>query len=574
MLLRQITDSKLSQYAYLIGCQKTKQALVVDPERDIDRYLAIAASEGLTVTHVAETHIHADFLSGARDLAEATGARLYLSAEGEDDGWGSFWAKDRDDVTFLRDGDTFEVGNIELTAVHTPGHTPEHLSYLVTDHGGGATTPMGLVSGDFVFVGDLGRPDLLESAAGQGGAQEPAARALFASVQRFLDLGDELQVWPGHGAGSACGKALGAIPQSTVGYEKRYNGSIDAARRGEDAFVEAILDAQPEPPLYFGRMKRLNRDGVPPLAALPTPRALAPADLADVGDAVIVDTRADRSAFMAAHLPGALYAPFDTQFNTTVGSYVTDPETEIVLVINEADVAEAVRDLVRIGLDRVVAYATFETLAAHVQGGGATATIPEVDFEAVRDREAGPPCSTSAGWRSSRPATSPAPRTSPTRAWRTAWVRCPRGARCTSTARAVSARRWPPRCSPARGTTSTTSTTPSRTTARSPRMPSSPASRPTRPPDLDPCSLIHPPPLMTAPSFVRFMVSPAGRALRVAVGLGLLARGLSSRHTTGGKAVAVLSLVPLAAGSFDVCVLGPLLGAPLAGDDARAALAC
>ncbi|WP_412069953.1 MBL fold metallo-hydrolase [Rubrivirga sp. IMCC43871] len=389
MLLRQITDRTLAQYAYLIGCQRTKQALVVDPERDIDRYLAIAASEGLTITHVAETHIHADFLSGARDLAEATGAQLFLSAEGEDDGWGSFWATDRDDVTFLRDGDTFEVGNIELRAVHTPGHTPEHLSYLVVDHGGGANTPMGLVSGDFVFVGDLGRPDLLESAAGQGGAQEPAAQALFASVQRFLTLDDELQVWPGHGAGSACGKALGAIPQSTVGYEKRYNGAIDAVHRGEDAFVANILDAQPEPPLYFGRMKQLNRDGVPPLAALPTPRALAPGDLADLGNAVVVDTRADRSAFMAEHLPGALYSPFDTSFNTVVGSFATDPEAEIVLLIPETNVEAAVRDLVRIGLDRVVAYATPETVLAYAEAGGATASIPEVDFEAVRDREPG-----------------------------------------------------------------------------------------------------------------------------------------------------------------------------------------
>ena len=387
MLLRQITDPTLAQYAYLIGCQRTKQALVVDPERDVDRYLAIAAEEGLTITHVAETHIHADFLSGAQALAEAAGADLYLSAEGDDDGWGSTWAQDRDDVTFLRDGDTFEVGNIEIRALHTPGHTPEHLSYLVVDHGGGASTPMGIASGDFVFVGDLGRPDLLESAAGQSGAQEPAARALYEAVQRFLDLDDRLQVWPGHGAGSACGKSLGAIPQSTVGYEKAYNGAIDAARRGEQAFVDNILDAQPEPPLYFGRMKRLNRDGVPPLAGLPTPRALAPGELADLGDAVVVDTRADRSAFMAEHLPGALYSPFDKQFNTVVGSYVTDPEAEIVLVIDEADVEAAVRDLVRIGLDHVVAYATFETLAAYVQGGGATATIPEVDFQAVVDRE-------------------------------------------------------------------------------------------------------------------------------------------------------------------------------------------
>ena len=357
----------------------------------MDRYLALAAEEGLTITHVAETHIHADFLSGARDLADATGARLFLSAEGDDAGWGSAWARDRDDVTFLRDGDTFRVGNIEITAVHSPGHTPEHLAYLVTDHGGGASTPMGLVSGDFVFVGDLGRPDLLESAAGQAGAQGPAAHALYASVQRFLELDDALQVWPGHGAGSACGKALGAVPQSTVGYERSYNGAIDAARRGEKAFVESILDAQPEPPLYFARMKRQNRDGVPPLAALPTPRALAPDELADLasvglGGATVVDTRADRSAFMASHLPGSLYGPLTKQFNTTVGSFVTDPETPLVLVLPAARVDEAVRDLVRIGYDAVPAYATYETLADVLQRDGVAASIPEVTFEDVVER--------------------------------------------------------------------------------------------------------------------------------------------------------------------------------------------
>ena len=350
--------------------------------------LAAAAAEGLTVTHVAETHVHADFLSGARALAEAAGARLALSAEGEGQGWGSEWAHGRDDVTFLRDGDAFRVGNVEVRAVHTPGHTPEHLSFLVTDHGGGADAPMGLVSGDFVFVGDLGRPDLLEQAAGQPGAQEPAARQLFESVGRFLELDDFVQVWPGHGAGSACGKALGAVPQTTVGYERRFNGAIDAARRGEADFVDAILDGQPAPPLYFARMKAQNRAGVPPLAALPTPRA---ADLAGglPPGAVVIDTRPDRSAFMAAHLPGSLYAPLGPSFSAVVGSYVTDPGAPVVLVVPEAEAERAVRALVRVGIDRVEATVTYEALAAHVGGGGAVATIPESDFGAVHDRQPG-----------------------------------------------------------------------------------------------------------------------------------------------------------------------------------------
>ena len=387
MLFRQIHDPDLAQYAYLIGCQRTGEAFVIDPERDVDRYLAAAAAEGLTVTHVAETHIHADFLSGAQALAEATGAQLCLSAEGEDAGWGSEWAHGRDDVTFLRDGDAIQVGKIEVRAVHTPGHTPEHLSFLVTDHGGGADAPMGLVSGDFVFVGDLGRPDLLEQAAGQSGAQEAGARQLYQSVKRFLDLDDHVQVWPGHGAGSACGKALGAVPQTTVGYERRFNGAIDAARRGEAAFAETILDGQPEPPLYFARMKAQNRAGVPPLPALPQPAPLA--DLAGgLSGAVVIDTRPNRSAFMAAHLPGSLYAPLGPSFTTVVGSYVTDPEAPVVLVVPEAEVERAVRALVRIGIDRVVGTVTYERLAAHVQQGGETASIPESDFSAVRDREA------------------------------------------------------------------------------------------------------------------------------------------------------------------------------------------
>lgn len=387
MLFRQIHDSSLAQYAYLVGCQKTGEALLVDPERDVDRYVEAAAAEGFRITHVAETHIHADFLSGARDLADRTGAQLYLSAEGDDDGWGSEWAKGRDDVTFLRDGDTFSVGKIEVRAVHSPGHTPEHIAFLITDHGGGADEPMGLLSGDFVFVGDLGRPDLLEQAAGQAGMQEPAARQLYASVHRFLDLGDHVQVWPAHGAGSACGKALGAVPQSTVGYERRFNGAIDAARRGEAAFVEAILDGQPEPPLYFARMKAQNRDGVPPLAALPAPRALPAAALGALNGATVVDTRPDRSAFMAEHLPGALYAPLGASFSTVVGSYVTDTDTPLVLILPEDRVDEAVRALVRIGLDHVTGFATYKTLAAHIEGGGAVATIPEVRFQTVAERD-------------------------------------------------------------------------------------------------------------------------------------------------------------------------------------------
>ena len=363
MFFRQVAASSLAQYAYLIGCQRTGEAVVIDPQRDVDRYLEIAEAEGLTLTAATETHIHADFLSGARELAER-GVRVYLSDEGGD-GWRYEWVRGgRYDLRLLRDGEAFSVGNIELRARHTPGHTPEHLSFLVIDHGGGAEEPMGIASGDFVFVGDLGRPDLLETAAGEVGAREPAARRLFGSLPRFLELPDYLQVWPGHGAGSACGKALGAVPLSTVGYERRHNAALLAAADGEQAFVESILEGQPEPPLYFARMKKLNREGPPLLGALPQPERLSAAELGDLAgraDVAVVDTRCDRSAFMSGHLPGSFYAPLSRSFPTITGSYI-EAGTPIVLLIDARRVEAAVRQLVRIGLDDVTGYAEPESL--------------------------------------------------------------------------------------------------------------------------------------------------------------------------------------------------------------------
>jgi hydroxyacylglutathione hydrolase len=243
---------------------------------------------------------------------------------------------------------------------------------------------MGIVTGDFVFVGDLGRPDLLESAAQVEGAMEPSARTLYASVQRVLDMPDHLQVWPAHGAGSACGKALGAVPQSTLGYEKRFNPMIDAARSDEDTFVDAILADQPEPQLYFARMKRDNKEGPPVLGSLPSPRELTVQELKKTAtdeDALIIDTRLDRSAFMAHHVPGSLYAPMDNTFNTVVGSLVADETTPIVLIVDEEDVETAVRDLVRIGYDNVVGYAETDTLQRYFQADGPSATIEEITFD-------------------------------------------------------------------------------------------------------------------------------------------------------------------------------------------------
>lgn len=357
VFFRMVYDEKLAQAAYLIGCQKTGEAIVIDPERDTDRYERLASEHGLRLTAAAETHIHADFLSGARELAEK-GARIYLSDEGGPD-WKYQWPSlkpanpslTRYNTQLLKNGDTFNIGNIELRAVHTPGHTPEHLSFLVTDHGGHAHEPMGVATGDFVFVGDVGRPDLLESAAGYSGQADPAAHRLFRSVELFQQWPDYLQVWPGHGAGSACGKALGAVPQSTVGYEKRYNEALQTDN--EQSFVAYILAGQPEPPLYFARMKRDNQRGPRVLTSLPRPRQMTGPDLQalDPRYAAILDTR-PWSQFRAGHIPGSLSLPLSRSFNTDAGSMIHEDEP-VYLIVERHRLDEAVRDLLRVGLDRI-----------------------------------------------------------------------------------------------------------------------------------------------------------------------------------------------------------------------------
>ncbi|HMQ16818.1 MAG TPA: rhodanese-like domain-containing protein, partial [Phycisphaerae bacterium] len=262
--------------------------------------------------------------------------------------------------------------------------TPEHLAFLVTDRGGGADAPLGLASGDFVFVGDLGRPDLLETAAGQAGAMLPAARRLHQTVLGLDRLPEFVQVWPGHGAGSACGKALGAVPVSTIGYEKRFNPAIRAAQREED-FVRFILADQPEPPLYFANMKRDNKLGPRVLGALPQPRRLSAEELApvDARRSALIDTRG-WSAFRSGHVPGALWIPLARSFTSDAGSFIREDE-EIVLIVEPERLVEAVRDLVRIGLDRVSAWATPGDVDALARGGGAVAALPEVGVEQARE---------------------------------------------------------------------------------------------------------------------------------------------------------------------------------------------
>lgn len=386
MFMRMVYDEKLAEAAYLIGCQRTGEAIVIDPLRDVDRYEQLAASNGLRIVAVAETHIHADFISGARELAEK-GAMVYVSDEGDME-WKYRWLDRRTAGgsyahRLLKDGDTFAVGKIELRAVHTPGHTPEHLCYMVTDRGGGADRPMGVATGDFVFVGDVGRPDLLESAAGMAGQADASAHRLYGTVRRFMEWPDYLQIWPGHGAGSACGKALGAVPMSSVGYEKMFNPSIRAAT-SEAGFVSFILEGQPEPPLYFARMKRDNKMGPRVLGGVPRPRELGAAEVArlDARRVAIVDTR-PWSAFRAGHVAGSLHLPLTASFPTDAGSLIGEGEA-VCLIVEPGRREEAVRDLIRVGIDEFAGWFDASRMEEVCSAGGRLVPTPEVDAAGAR----------------------------------------------------------------------------------------------------------------------------------------------------------------------------------------------
>jgi hydroxyacylglutathione hydrolase len=281
------------------------------------------------------------------------------------------------------------VGNIRIDVLHTPGHTPEHLSFVVTDTAG-ATAPMGIVTGDFVFVGDVGRPDLLEKAAKVAGSADGAARALWNSLSKFRALPDHLQVWPGHGAGSACGKGMSAVPQSTVGYEKLFNWAFGAGSEGE--FVAQVLADQPEPPKYFAEMKRLNRDGPPILGGFRRPPKLDAARLPELlaAGAMVVDARPGE-AFTARHVPGTIHIPLGRSFTTWAGWLLPYDRPFYVMVSGDspAPLDETLHDLSLIGLDGTAGWFGADAIAAWGSAGrayGRTATLTPEELAALRRR--------------------------------------------------------------------------------------------------------------------------------------------------------------------------------------------
>lgn len=361
MLLERIYDEDLAQASYFIGCQAKGEAIVIDPRRDIDVYLDLAEKNGMRIVAVTETHIHADYLSGTRELAARTGARMHVSDEGGPD-WR--YGPDFDSAVRMKHGHRIRLGNITVEASHTPGHTPEHLSFLITD-GAQASEPGFMLTGDFVFVGDLGRPDLLDEAAGFVDTRFRGARDLFASLRdRFLTLPDYVQVLPAHGSDSACGKALGAIPASTVGYERNFSWWSQYLKNDdEQGFVDELLSGQPDAHAYFGRMKIENKIGPAVIGDMPELVEYTANELRSALDAdsvIFVDTRHNSKVHegtveRSLNIPGVAKA-------ASYGAWVYDPQIEdrpLVLLAGSLEEAQQLRDhLMRVGIDTVRGYIT------------------------------------------------------------------------------------------------------------------------------------------------------------------------------------------------------------------------
>ncbi len=333
----------LAQYSYVLSAEG--KAAIIDPIRDIDRYVDYAAQEALTFTHVLETHIHADFAAGSTALINATGAQLALSAYDNDEHY-VYSMPHR----ALSDGDVIDIGSARLQVLHTPGHTPEHISFLVFDTQRSPTEPAAIFTGDFLFVGSLGRPDLLGEEAKQG-----LAHQLYESLHhRIAGLPDGVQVYPGHGAGSLCGSGMSESAESTLGYERATNPLF---RLNERDFVNEILGSVPHMPTYYPLMKALNAMGAPTLPAIPGQQTFSPArlkELVDQSEVVVLDLRRPE-AFGGAHIVGAINIGAGQNLSLWAG-WMLDPGKRIVLVGDGGDEDASRRALIRVGLDCVAGH--------------------------------------------------------------------------------------------------------------------------------------------------------------------------------------------------------------------------
>jgi len=368
MYFRQFYLGCLAHASYLIG--GGSEAAVVDPQRDIDIYLEDAKAQGLTIKHVIETHCHADFISGHRELAARTGAKIYFGAG----------AKAGFDFVPAHDGDEIVMADVTLRFLATPGHTPESISILVVDQG---QSPQlyGVLTGDALFIGDVGRPDLV-------GSRMPAselAGMLYDSLhQKLMKLPDATRVFPAHGAGSMCGRNISSETSSTIGEQRRFNYALQPMAR--DAFIEMMTTDLPEAPSYFRRDAQINLEGPPLIDELPEPIAFSPEAVQKMqrGGHLILDTR-PAAAFGAGHIPGSLNVGLGGQFATWTGSLIK-PDVPMILVAEDFDsVRQARTRLARVGLEKVSGYLKDGIVAWH-EAGLPLSTTEQIAVEELRHR--------------------------------------------------------------------------------------------------------------------------------------------------------------------------------------------
>jgi glyoxylase-like metal-dependent hydrolase (beta-lactamase superfamily II)/rhodanese-related sulfurtransferase len=366
MLVQSFFVNGLSHISYLMAGSKT--CAVIDPRRDIQIYLDAAKAMGVKITHILETHLHADFVSGHMDLAEMTGAKIYAPKAG----------KCEFDHVALSEGDKFDTEDMEFKILETPGHTPEHIVYAVTDHSRGED-PVALFSGDTLFVGDVGRPDLFPDIA------KELASKLFNSLQKLTQLPDFCEVYPAHGAGSLCGRAMSAKRTSTIGYEKKYNYAFQI-KEGKK-FVELLTTEMPEAPDHFSRCSDINRKGPTLVRNLPP---LAPFDPVSFSrkteqkETVVLDIRS-YEAFGGQHIASAYHIDFGGNFATFAG-WVIPPDVNILLVSeNGGQAAEAVVWLRRVGLDRAIGYLD-GGMYEWAKAGFPTEHVPQLSAEELSKR--------------------------------------------------------------------------------------------------------------------------------------------------------------------------------------------
>jgi glyoxylase-like metal-dependent hydrolase (beta-lactamase superfamily II)/rhodanese-related sulfurtransferase len=353
------------------------EAAVVDPQRDVDLYLDEAWLQGMKIRHVIETHLHADFVSGHRELAQRTGARIYFGS-----GAGALF-----EHISVRDGDEIRMGSVLLRFLQTPGHTPESISVLVFDLDK-SSDPEAVLTGDTLFIGDVGRPDL----AGEHANPERMAAQLYDSIQRkLLALPDHVKVFPAHGAGSLCGRNISSERSSTIGHERRFNYALRPMSR--EQFIQLVVVDLPEAPGYFSMDQEINRTGPELLGNLPPAAPLPPGDFADIVDegAVVLDTR-PAAQYGAAHIPGALNIGLAGQFASWAGTLIKPSSTIVLVAEDEEKAREARTRLARVGLERTAGHLAGGILAWSSEGRPLSTTAQVgVDELAARLNETSPP---------------------------------------------------------------------------------------------------------------------------------------------------------------------------------------